>query len=47
MASSSLMCEAGHTKLGATQRDEVRREMEEGVQDGRTHVHLWLIHVDV
>ena len=32
---------------GTTQRDGVRREGAGGVQDGGTHVHLWLIHVNV
>ena len=49
MASASSMHEAGHSKLvfWDNQRDGVGREMEEGVQDGGTHVHLWLIHVYV
>ena len=32
---------------GITQRDGVGREVEGGVQDGGTHVHAWMIHVDV
>ena len=32
---------------GTTQRDGVGREGAGGVQDGGTHVHLWLIHVNV
>ena len=32
---------------GITQRDGVGREVEGGVQDGGTHVHQWLIHVNV
>ena len=32
---------------GTTQGDVVRREVRGGVQDGGTHVHPWLIHIDV
>ena len=34
---------------GTTQRDGVGREVVVGAifQDGGTHVHLWLIHVDI
>ena len=32
---------------GTTQRDELERDVEGGVQDGGTHVHPWQTHVDV
>ena len=48
MTSASSMNEAGNSKLVLWDNPEgwdgegCRR----GVEDGRTHVHLWLIHVD-
>jgi len=51
MTSANLMHEAGHSKPvlwdNPNQRYGVGREVGGGVQDGRTHVHPWLIHVDV
>ena len=48
MASASLMCEAGHPKLVLWDNPEGwdGEGGERGVQDGRTHVHPWLIHVN-
>ena len=49
MTSASLMYEAGHSRLVLLDNPKgwggggVGR----GFQDGRTHVHLWLIHVNV
>ena len=49
MTSASSMHEAGHSKLVLW--DNLDERSGEGggqrVQDGRTHVHPWLIHVDV
>ena len=45
MTSASLMHEAGHPKPGLWKNPEGWGG--EGVQDGGTHVYLWLIHVDV
>ena len=49
MTSASLMHEAGHSKLVLWDSPEGwgGAEGEGGVQDGGTHVHLWLIHVNV
>ena len=48
MTSASLMHEAGHSKLVLWGHPEGWGEEEGGgVQNGGTHVHLWLIHVDV
>ena len=49
MTSASLMHEAGHSKLVLWDSPEGwgGEEREGGVQDGGTHVHLWLIHVNV
>ena len=49
MTSASSMHEAGHSKLVLWDNPE---EWDgegggRGVQDGGTHVHLWLIHVHV
>ena len=43
------MHEAGHSKLVLWDSPEGwgGEEREGGVQDGGTHVHLWLIHVNV
>ena len=42
------MHEAGHSKLMLWDNPEGwGGEGGEGAQDGGTHVHLWLIHVDV
>ena len=43
------MHEAGHSKpvLWDTQRDGVGREVGGGFRLGGTHVHPWVIHVDV
>ena len=49
MTSASSMHEAGHSKpvLWDTQRDGVGREVGGGFRLGGTHVHPWVIHVDV
>ena len=49
MTSASLMHEAGHSKLVLWDSPEGwgGEEREGGVQAGGTHVHLWLIHVNV
>ena len=53
MTSASLMHEAGHSKPGHWDDPEGRGRGEagegggRGVQDGGTHVHLWVIHVNV
>ena len=48
MTSASLMHEAGHRKLLLWDNPEGWGEGGgRGVQDRGTHVHLWLIHVDV
>ena len=49
MTGASSMHEAGHSKLGALGQPsgEGGREGGGGVQDGRTRVHPWLIHVCV
>ena len=53
MTNPSLMHETGHPKLVHWDNSEERngkgcgREVEGGVQDGGTHVHAWMIHVDV
>ena len=50
MTNASSMHEAGHSK--PVLWDEVGRKVAGGwgggaVQDGGTHVHLWLIHINV
>ena len=49
MTSASLIHEAGHSKLVFWDNPEGwgGEGSESGVQDGGTHVHPWLIHVDV
>ena len=49
MTSASSMHEAGHPKSVLWDNPERwhREEGGRGVQDGGTHVHLWLIHVNV
>ena len=49
MTSASLMHEAGHSKLVLWDNSEGwdGEGSWRGAQDGGTHVHLWLIHVDV
>ena len=49
MTSASLIHEAGHSKLVLWDNPEGwgGEECGRGVQDVRTHVHPWLIHVDV
>ena len=49
MISASLMHEAGHSKLVLWDNPEGWGEegSGKGIQDGGTHVHLWVIHVDV
>ena len=48
MTSVSSMHESGHTKLVLWDNPEGwDGEGVGGVQDGGTHVHLWLIHVNV
>ena len=49
MASASLMHEAGHPKPALWDNPEGRGGEGGGrrVQDGETHVYLWLIYVDV
>ena len=48
MTSVSSMHESGHTKLVLWDNPEGwDGEGVVGVQDGGTHVHLWLIHVDI
>ena len=49
MTSASLMYEAGHSKLVPLGKPEGWCGVGGGrrVQDGGTHVHPWLIHVDV
>ena len=49
MTSENLMHEAEHPKLVLWDNPEEwsREGGERGVQDGGTHVHPWLIHVDV
>ena len=48
MTSASLMHEAGHSKLMLWDSPEgwSGEEGEGGVQNGGTHVHPWLIHVN-
>ena len=49
MTSASSMHEAGHSKPMLWDNPEERggEESRRGVQDGGTHVHPWLIHVNV
>jgi len=49
MTSASSMYEAGHSKPVLWNNPEGwgGEGDERGVQDGGTHVHTWLIHVDV
>ena len=49
MTSANLMHEAGHSKLVLWNNPQGwgGEGGAKGVQDGGTHVHLWLIHVDV
>ena len=48
MTSVSSMHESGHTKLVLWDNPEGwDGEGVGGVQDGGTHVHLWLIHTDI
>ena len=49
MTSASMMHEAGHSKLVLWDNPEGwgREGDERGIQDGGTHVHPRLIHVDV
>ena len=49
MTSASLMHEIGHSKLVLWDNpEEWGGEGEgKGIQDGGTHMHPWLIHVDV
>ena len=49
MTSASLMHEAGHSKLVLWDNPEGwgGKGDGRGAQDGRTHVHPWLIHVNV
>ena len=49
MTSASLMHEAGHSKLVLWDSPEGwgGEEGEGGVQDWGTHVHPWLVHVNV
>ena len=49
MTSASSMHEAGHSKLVLWDNPEGWRGegSGRGVQDGGTHVHPWLIHVNV
>ena len=49
MTSASSMHEAGHSKSVLWDNPEgwVGEGGGTGVQDGGTHVHLWLIHLDV
>ena len=47
MTSASLMREAGHPELVLWNNPEGWGGEGGGIQDGGTHVHLWLIHADV
>ena len=49
MTSANLVHEAGHSKLVLWDNPEGwdGEGGGKGVQDGRTYVHPWLIHVDV
>ena len=48
MTSASLMREAGHSKPVHWDNPEGwDGKGWEGVQDGGTHVHPWLIHIDI
>ena len=49
MTSASLMYEVGHSKLVFWANPEGWGGVGggSGVQDGGTHVHPWLIHVDI
>ena len=49
VTSASSVHEAGHSKLVFSDNPEGwgGEGSGLGVQDGETHVHLWLIHVDV
>ena len=49
MTNASLMHEAGHSKLVLWDNPEGwgGKGDGRGAQDGRTHVHPWLIHVNV
>ena len=49
MTMARLMHEAGHSKLVLWDNPEGWGEegCGKGFQDGRTHVHLWLIHVNL
>jgi len=49
MTSENLMHEAEHPKLVLWDNPEewCGEDSGRGIQDGGTHVHLWLIHVDV
>ena len=49
MTSASLIHEAGHSKLVLWDNPEEWGQVGGGrrVQDGGTHVHPWLIHVNV
>ena len=52
MTSASLMCEAGHSESVLWDNPEGWSGEGGGgggamFQDGGTHVHLWLIHVDI
>ena len=49
MTSASSMHEVGHSKPVLWDNSEayIGEEGGRGVQDGGTHVYLWLVHVDV
>ena len=49
MASANVMHEAGHPKLVLWDDPEAwgREGGRRGVQDGGTHVHPWLLHVNI
>ena len=47
MTSASSIHDAGHSKLWPNPEGWVGEGGGRGVQDGETHVHPWMIHVDV
>jgi len=47
MTSAKSMHEAGHSKPVLWDNPEWGRRWAGGFQDGGTHVHPWVIHVDV
>ena len=49
MTNASSMHEAGHSKLVLWDHPEGwgGEGGGKGIQDGGTHVHLWVIHIDV